>query len=89
MDGFEQLTSIEQLGDLIRKTRKSLGLTQKDLALAAGTGLRFLVDLEAGKPTCQLGKSLTVIRTLGIRLGASVPLPRSAVHGSASKQERR
>jgi predicted transcriptional regulator len=35
--------------------RKALGLTQADLALAAGVGLRFVVELEAGKPTVRLG----------------------------------
>ncbi len=57
-----------QVGQLIRKTRKSLGLTQKDLALTSGTGLRFIIELEKGKPTCQLAKTLTVLNTLGIRL---------------------
>ncbi len=56
------------IGKLIRDTRKSLGVTQKDLALISGTGLRFVIDLEKGKETCELGKALTVLQTLGIRL---------------------
>lgn len=36
------------LGKLIRQTRKALGLTQPQLALAAGVGVRFIVELEAG-----------------------------------------
>ncbi|MBT6739034.1 MAG: helix-turn-helix transcriptional regulator [Nitrospina sp.] len=63
----------EKIGELIRKTRKSLGLTQKDLALTSGTGLRFIIDLEKGKPTCQLEKALTVLNTLGIKLDLSPP----------------
>ncbi|PIQ96934.1 MAG: transcriptional regulator [Nitrospinae bacterium CG11_big_fil_rev_8_21_14_0_20_56_8] len=63
----------EQIGQLIRKTRKSLRLTQKDLALTSGTGLRFIIDLEKGKPTCQLAKTLTVLNTLGIRLDLFPP----------------
>lgn len=35
--------------------------------------MRFISDLENGKPTYQLGKTLTVIRTLGIRLMTSSP----------------
>jgi len=58
----------EHIGELIKKTRKNLGITQKDLALTSGTGLRFIIDLEGGKPTCQLKKVLTVLHTLGIRL---------------------
>lgn len=58
----------EQIGELVRKTRKSMRVTQKNLALTSGTGIRFIIDLEKGKPTCQLGKALTVLRTLGIRI---------------------
>jgi HTH-type transcriptional regulator/antitoxin HipB len=58
----------ESLGQLIRSTRKALGVTQRDLAMTSGTGLRFIIDLEKGKPTCHLGKVLTVLRTLGIRV---------------------
>ncbi len=55
-----------QIGELIKSTRNDAGLTQKDLALTSGTGLRFIIELERGKPTCQLGKVLTVLHTLGI-----------------------
>lgn len=55
----------EQLGSQVRQVRKSLGLTQPEVALAAGVGLRFVVDLEAGKPTLQLAKTLQVIDVLG------------------------
>ena len=43
-----------QLGDALRAARKQLGLTQPQLALAAGVGVRFIVDLEAGKATLRL-----------------------------------
>lgn len=56
------------LGELVRTTRKELGVTQKDLALTSGTGLRFIIEMEKGKPTCQVGKVLTVLNTLGIRM---------------------
>jgi HTH-type transcriptional regulator / antitoxin HipB len=63
----------KQLGDLVRETRKLLGVTQRDLALTSGTGLRFVIDLEKGKPTCQLGKALTVLNTLGIKITLIAP----------------
>ncbi len=63
----------EQIGELVRKTRKALGVTQENLALTSGTGLRFIIDLEKGKATCQLGKVLTVIHTLGIKLDFTPP----------------
>jgi HTH-type transcriptional regulator/antitoxin HipB len=65
-------TSME-LGRVVRETRTSLGLTQGSLALAAGTGLRFIVDLEKGKPTCQLQKALMVLNTLGIKMALTSP----------------
>ncbi len=57
----------ETIGELVRNTRKAMGVTQKNLALTSGTGLRFIIDLEKGKATCQLGKVLTVLHTLGVK----------------------
>lgn len=58
----------------MRSTRKRLGVTQKDLALTSGTGLRFVIDLEKGKATCEIGKALTVLQTLGITLTLTPPV---------------
>jgi HTH-type transcriptional regulator/antitoxin HipB len=63
-----------QIGKLIRDTRKSLGVTQKDLALTSGTGIRFIIDLENGKETCEIGKALSILNTLGIKITLSPPL---------------
>jgi len=63
--------STENIGHYIRRVRKQLGVTQRDLALTAGTGLRFIIDLENGKPTCQIGKALQVLQVLGIQLNLS------------------
>ena len=65
-------TSIS-LGEIIHARRKQLKITQKDLALTCGTGLRFLVDLEKGKSTCQIGKTLQVIQALGLELQLTTP----------------
>jgi y4mF family transcriptional regulator len=54
-------------GRLIRGRREALDLTQDDLALSSGVGRRFIIELEAGKPTVQLGKALLVAETLGLR----------------------
>lgn len=62
-----------EIGRLVRETRKRLGVTQKDLALTAGTGLRFVVDLEKGKETCELGKALRILQTLGITVTLTPP----------------
>ena len=58
----------KQIGELIKATRKRVGVTQAGLALTSGTGLRFIIELEKGKPSCQLQKTLTVLETLGIRI---------------------
>ena len=58
---------------MIRESRRRLGVTQKDLALTSGTGLRLVIDLEKGKETCQIGKVLTVLNTLGIRIALTPP----------------
>jgi HTH-type transcriptional regulator / antitoxin HipB len=55
-------------GREIRLRRKALGLTQQELAARCGVGPRFIVDLESGKPTSQLGKSLTVALEVGLSL---------------------
>ena len=55
----------EALGHAVRAARKQLGLTQPQLALAAGVGVRFIVELEAGKPTVRLESILRVLNALG------------------------
>lgn len=60
--------SVEEIGQAVRTARRSLGVTQRQLAMAAGTGLRFVIDLEKGKPTCQLGKTLAILNTLGVEM---------------------
>jgi y4mF family transcriptional regulator len=62
------ITSPQSLGTVLRASRKRLGLTQADLALAAGVGLRFIVELEAGKPTVRLEQVLRVVDALGSSL---------------------
>jgi len=57
-----------QIGTAVRTARRDMGLRQDQLAGAAGVGLRFIVDLEAGKPTIQLGKTMQVLGTLGCSL---------------------
>ena len=62
------LEAASGFGSLIRNRRKALKMRQDQLALATGVGRRFLIDLEAGKPSCQLGRSLLVAEALGLSL---------------------
>jgi len=61
------------IGAIVRKERKLLGLRQDELAAASGVGLRFLVELERGKPTVQLDKVLAVLEALGCDLEVRTP----------------
>lgn len=65
------------LGLLVRRERKAQNLKQAELAAVSGVGVRFIVDLEAGKPTLQLGKVLQVITTLGCEVQIAPPASRS------------
>lgn len=62
------ISDAQEFGAMVARARKALGLTQRDLALAINTGERFIVELEAGKPTAQLGKALAAAKAVGIRL---------------------
>jgi y4mF family transcriptional regulator len=65
--------SPKELGRFIRKARVSQGLRQDQLAAAAGVGVRFLIELEGGKPTARLGKALDVLNALGCRIEITPP----------------
>jgi y4mF family transcriptional regulator len=57
------------LSEFVRQRRKSLGLTQPELAEKAGTGLRFVRDLEQGKKTLRMDKVNQVLGLFGYELG--------------------
>lgn len=63
------IKSSSDFGALVRAKRKALGWTQAELAARCGTGERFVVELERGKPSCHLEKSLIAARVVGIELG--------------------
>ena len=55
-----------RFGALIRQRREALKMRQDDLALATGVGRRFILELEGGKSSCQLGKALVVALAVGL-----------------------
>lgn len=67
-----------EIGAVVRTVRKAQNLRQDELAGAAGVGLRFVVDLEAGKATAQIGKTLQVLQALGCSLEITRPPERKA-----------
>jgi y4mF family transcriptional regulator len=68
-----QTPTPQDIGALVRAVRKNQHLRQDQLAGAAGVGIRFIVDLEAGKVTAQLGKTLQVLATLGCTVEIGPP----------------
>ena len=60
------------LGKVIKDRRRELGLKQKDVADATGFSVSFISDLENGKPTAELGKSIHIINMLGMDLNVEV-----------------
>ena len=61
------------LSQLVKAKRKEFGLTQEDLSYKAGVGLRFVRELERGKPTLKMDKVNQVLQLFGYELG---PVPK-------------
>ena len=59
------------LGALIRDRRSHLGMDQASLAKAVGTSRKWLIEVEKGKPTAQIGLILRTLRVLKISLSDS------------------
>ncbi|MBL8549916.1 MAG: helix-turn-helix transcriptional regulator [Hyphomonadaceae bacterium] len=57
----------KQFGDMVRQRRDALGMRQDDLAMVTGLGRRFIIELEAGKSSAQLGKALLAANAVGLR----------------------
>jgi y4mF family transcriptional regulator len=64
------------LGKAIKDTRKSKGMTQKNLADLTGTSVKFISDVERGKNTAQTDKVFDLLRALGLIVYVTqAPLP--------------
>ena len=60
------IQSTIDIGQQIQSSRKKQGLSQEELAMLANVGRRFVVELEQGKATAQIGKVLQVLHALGL-----------------------
>lgn len=63
---YGKISSIQDIGRLVRAQRKSQSATQAEFASLCGVGVRFISELENGKPTMELGKVLHVLQCLGL-----------------------
>ena len=72
-DIIVEAQTVAKIGETIKKVRKEQKVTQVQLAQLSNVGYRFVLDLEAGKETIQLGKVLAVMETLGMRVNLDLP----------------
>ena len=73
VDGNSDITTPAELGHALREARRRRGLRLEDAAAGAGVGVRFLSELERGKPTSRLGETLRVATSLGLRIQIEDP----------------
>ena len=69
-----KISDAKTFGETIRKRRKELGYTQSFLAEFTGFSVSFISDLENGKVTVELGRSIHIAQSLGLDISLS---PRS------------
>lgn len=67
------ITRPEDLGQIVRATRKAIGLRQDDAAGSIGVSENFLGKVERGGETVQWGKLLQVVQELGLSISVEVP----------------
>lgn len=63
-----KIRSVEELGEVIRTRRKELHYTQAFLAEFTGFSVSFISDVERGKATAEIGKTLQLLMILGLDL---------------------
>ena len=63
-----RIHSTEELGAVLKIRRKKQKMTQSDLAALAGTGVRYIVDLEKGKQTARIGPAFKLVEWLGLEI---------------------
>jgi y4mF family transcriptional regulator len=69
-----RLSHARDVGLYVRDRRREMGWTQNDLARAAGVSRRWLSDVEAGKPSAEIGLVLRVMHALKLTIEAN-PTP--------------
>ena len=65
---YGKISTAVELGRIIRFKRKEIGVRQEIAAGMAGVGTKFLSQLENGKETAELGKTLQVLRKMGLEV---------------------
>lgn len=66
---WNEVLDLKSIGTLLRTKRKQMKITQRDAAGLCNVGIRFISDLENGKPTMHFDKTLKVLRNFGFVIG--------------------
>ena len=62
---------VTPLSSQVKELRRGAGLTQEQMARRTGVGLRFVRDLEQGKPSVRMDKVNQVLALFGYHVEAS------------------
>jgi len=89
MSESQSVDTIGALAHLIRATRLQQGFTRDELANATGLSPKFISQVEAGKPTAQIGKVMLLLGELGVRLYAESSVEISEATALKAAQRRR
>ena len=68
-----EIRKMEDVAEIVRRTRKSQKISQTVLSQASNVGIRFVGDIERGKPTIQFDKLMAVLTSLGIAVKLDLP----------------
>ena len=68
-----EITNMDEVAEIVRRTRKSQKISQTILSQASNVGLRFVGEIERGKPSVQFDKLLSVLTSLGIAVKLELP----------------
>jgi y4mF family transcriptional regulator len=66
---WTEVLDLKSIGAILRAKRKYMKITQKDAAGLCNVGVRFISDLENGKPSMHFDKTLKVLRYVGYVTG--------------------
>ena len=64
------MNTLSGIATTLKELRAKAGLTQEELARRSGVGLRFVREVEQGKPTVRLDKVNQVLALFGYHLEA-------------------
>lgn len=70
---MRKISTIAELGAVVRDIRKGQGVSQDTLSGLAGTGQRYVSELERGKETIRLKELLKLLEALGASLYLADP----------------